>query len=54
MKHSKYFNVVKTYYNTFYHGERMWDEARVRNAVVKGMITPEEYEEIVGAPYEET
>lgn len=54
MTHSNKFDVVKKYYHTFYNGQRMWDESRVRNSVLKGWITAEEYEEIVGQPYEET
>lgn len=51
--HSKKFTVVKTYYNTFMNGERIWDETKVKNTVVKGWITEEEYTEITGEPYEE-
>ena len=46
--HSPKFAMVKRYYKL-----GMWDEARVRNAVVKGWITAEEYEEIVGEEYSE-
>ena len=53
MEYSKNFDKVKKYYTTFYKGKRMWDEDRVRNAVVKKMITPEEYEEITGQKYAE-
>ena len=52
MAHSKNFNKVLKYYNTFYNGERMWNEEKVANAVVKGWITPAEFEEITGSPYE--
>lgn len=52
MEHSKNFDKVKKYYNTFYNGERMWNETRVRNAVAKNWITTKEYEEIVGQAYE--
>ena len=45
--HSAKFNTVKNYYN-----RGLWDEAKVRNAVVKNWITPEEFEEITGRPYE--
>lgn len=46
--------MVLKYYNTFKpDGTRMWDEEKVRNAVVKGWITPAEFEEITGEPYEE-
>ena len=51
--HSKKFTVVKTYYNTFMNGERIWDETKVKNAVVKGWITAEEYKEITGKDYEQ-
>ena len=53
MTHSKNFDKVKKYYTTFYNGKRMWDEDRVRNAVVKNMITTEEFEEITGKDYTE-
>lgn len=43
---SKYFNLVKTNYDRGF-----WSEARVRNAVEKGWITEEEFELIVGHPY---
>lgn len=29
----------------------LWDDAMVRDAVEKGVITAEEYEEITGTPY---
>lgn len=32
---------------------KLWNEKMVRNAVVKGVITPEQYAEIVGKEYEE-
>lgn len=53
MGHSKNFDKVKKYYTAFFNGERMWDEDRVRNAVVKKMITPEEFAEITGKAYSE-
>lgn len=43
---SKHFEKVKSYYDS-----GLWDEIRVRNAVVKGWITAEEYEEITGNIY---
>jgi hypothetical protein len=52
MSHSNKFDKVKSYYMTIYKGERMWNEARVKNAVEKNWITSEEYEEIVGQKYE--
>lgn len=45
--HSPKFNTVRNYYN-----RGLWDETKVRNAVVKNWITPEEFEEITGQPYE--
>ena len=45
---SKKFAKVKRYYD-----EGLWSKSMVRNAVVKGWITAEEYELIVGEPYEE-
>ena len=41
------FEKVKLYYE-----KGLWDKSRVRNAVVKGWITAEEYENIIGKPYE--
>ncbi len=32
---------------------RLWTKTMVANAVKKGVITPEQYEEIVGEPYAE-
>ena len=46
MEHSKNYEKVKAYYDGGY-----WNIARVRNAVVKGWITAEEYEEITGEVY---
>lgn len=48
MTHSKNFDKVKAYYDGGY-----WTKERVKNAVVKGWITADEYEEIVGEPYNE-
>ena len=42
MAYSKKFDTVKKYYDL-----KVWDETRVRNAVVKNWITAEEFEEIV-------
>lgn len=47
-EHSKNFNKVKTYYD-----KGLWKISRVREAVVKGWITEEEFTEITGKPYEE-
>ncbi len=45
---SKNFNKIKTYYDT-----GLWDKERVYNVVgKKNGITPEEYEEITGEPYD--
>lgn len=51
MRSPKY-NLVYKYYNTFRNGERIWDIDKVRNAVIKGWITAEEFEMITGEPYE--
>ena len=45
---SKMYKKIKEYYNT-----GLWSEERVRNMVVKGVITEEEYASIVGKEYEE-
>ena len=45
-EHSRYFEKVKNYYDM-----KVWNETRVRNAVVKGWITEEEFEEITGEEY---
>ena len=45
---SKMYEKIKEYYNT-----GLWSEERVRNMVVKGIITGEEYASIVGEEYEE-
>ena len=45
--HSKQFEKVKRYYD-----DGMWTIARVRNAVVKGWITEEEFVEITGENFE--
>lgn len=45
---SKMYEKIKEYYNT-----GLWSEERVRNMVVKGIITEEEYASIVGKEYEE-
>ena len=43
---SKMYEKIKEYYNT-----GLWSEVRVRNMVVKGVITEEEYASIVGKEY---
>ena len=45
---SKMYEKVKKYYDT-----GLWSEERVRNMVIKGIITEEEYASIVGEEYEE-
>lgn len=45
--HSKMYEKIKRYY---YDG--FWNVIRVRNAVVKGVITEEEFTEITGENYE--
>lgn len=43
---SKYYKLVKRNYDAGY-----WDISRVRDAVVKGWITEEEFEAITGEVY---
>ena len=45
---SKMYEKIKEYYNT-----GLWSEERVRNMVVKGVITEEEFYEITGEIYNE-
>lgn len=45
--HSPKYEKVKTYYDC-----GLWSDGMVRNAVVKGWITPAEYEEITGRIYD--
>lgn len=40
------FEKIKKWYE-----EELWTKAMVRNAVKKGKITAEQYEQIVGEPY---
>ena len=40
---SKMYEKIKSYYNT-----GLWSEERVRNMVVKGIITEDEYLSIIG------
>ncbi len=47
MAHSRYYNKVLTYYSM-----HKWSLAQVRNAVVRGWITAEEFTEITGESYE--
>lgn len=44
--HSKDFEKIKRYYDNGF-----WTKKMVKNVVVKGKITAEEYEEITGDPY---
>lgn len=46
MKHSEKFELVKNYYKN-----GLWKKKAVKNAVVKGWITADEYEEITGEVY---
>lgn len=46
--HSKMFDKIKKYYD-----DGLWSISRVRDAVEKGKITAEEFEEITGQPYDE-
>ena len=46
MEHSKNYNKVKRWYDM-----GMWNETRVRNAVVMDWITEEEFTEITGQAY---
>ena len=45
---SKMYEKIKEYYNT-----GLWSEERVRNMVVKGVITEEEFYEITGEFFNE-
>ena len=45
---SKIYNKIKSYYDS-----GLWSKVRVRNMVVKGIITKEEYKDIIGKEYEE-
>ena len=44
--HSPKYEKVKAYYDM-----GIWDKRKVHDALVKGWITPSEYEEITGEPY---
>ena len=46
-EHSEKFEMVKSHYESGF-----WKKRAVKNAVVHGYITAEEYEEIIGAPYD--
>lgn len=45
---SKMYEKIKKYYDT-----GLWNEERVRNMVIKGIISKDEYVSIVGKEYEE-
>lgn len=47
MAHSKKYTKVRDYYLKYH----TWTEEMVRNAVVKGWITEEEFKEITGKDY---
>ena len=42
------FKKIKKWYD-----QGLWTKEMVANAVVKGILTPNQYEEITGEPYEE-
>lgn len=46
MEHSKNYDKVKLWYNM-----KLWNETRVRNAVVMNWITKEEFLEVTGNEY---
>lgn len=52
MEHSPKYETVLSYYNRRINGQRLWDVDKVRNAVEKGWITPEEFTEITGQNYD--
>lgn len=43
---SEKYELVRKYYK-----DKLWDETKVRNAVVKGWITEYEFQEITGKRY---
>ena len=43
---SKIYDKIKSYYDS-----GLWSEVRVRNMVIKGIITEEEYKAIIGKAY---
>ena len=45
---SKIYDEIKSYYDS-----GLWSEVRVRNMVMKGIITEEEYKAIIGKEYKE-
>jgi len=46
-EHSPKFEKVKKYYD-----DGLWNKEMVRNAVIKGWIRADEYEEITGEPFD--
>lgn len=46
MSNNNLFNKIKSYYDS-----GLWNEARVRNMVIRGIITEEQYKEITGNDY---
>ena len=48
MEHSELFEKIKMYYRA-----KVWPLTAVKNAVKKGLITPEEYKEITGKVYKQ-
>lgn len=46
-EHSEKFEQIKEWYET-----GKWKKKAVKNAVIRGWITAEEYEEITGEPYD--
>lgn len=45
---SKMYEKIKSYYDA-----GLWSKERVKNMVIKGIITEDEYYDIVGKEYEE-
>ena len=45
---SKIYDKIKSYYDS-----GLWSEVRVRNMVIKGIITEEEYKAIISKEYKE-
>lgn len=43
---SKAFEKIKKYYST-----GLWNETRVKNMVIKGIITEEQYKQIIGKTF---
>lgn len=46
MNHSPKFEMIQSYYD-----QGLWNDTKVKNAVVKGWITAVEYTEITGKAY---